>query len=140
MSENSENVNSGYTLTALEENLFSEENEEMNHETSLNTTNNNQKQPATDHRNCKEKNNEREILDEIAKIRKEVEGIEQEIQSLSKHELRLKFQKYEEILIQKTIELDKIDTKCLEKIRERRKKTVIYIQQCLRTIDDTLNQ
>lgn len=129
MSKTSQNDVPGYFLNHSEDNLSYEENEDINKEEYVQTN-----------EECVIGNYEQETLDNIRKIREEVEVIEQEIKDLNEDELKEKFHIYEEILLQKTIELDNIDTKCIEIIRENRKNAIIYIQQCLQFIDNKVNK
>lgn len=117
-----------YFLNPLEDSSSSEESGGINHEIHVQSN------------ECKKEKYEQETLAKITKIREEVEVIELQITTMNKDELTEKFHIYEELLLQKTITLDNIDTKSIENIRENRKNTIIYIQQCLQVIDDKVNK
>lgn len=138
MSTTRPNDSSDNLLNTLEDRSSSEKYETINeYEVPVATINQNADHREQDEK-CSEENYERITLDKIANIRMEVEDLEKEITYLTIEELREKFQSYEEVLLQKTITLDNIETKCLEKIRKSRKSAILYIQNCLQTIDNRL--
>lgn len=139
MSHTSQNDNPHHLLDALEDSSSSEDNVEM-HQIPLSTSSHLKNHESTNEDKCPDINYESDILKKIAKIKSEVEHIEQEFMSLPRDELKEKCHIYEELLFQKTIDLDNIDTKCLEEIRKSRKNVIMYIQRCLQTFEDVLNK
>lgn len=139
MSNSSQNDNQDVNLSNLEDSSSSEENEKMAAKAQVTYGKNSVTHSDIDSAGCEDQNYEMNILHKIASIRNEVRGIEKEIMTLPINEIRANFRKFEEILIQNTITLDSIETKCNKNIRESRKNTILYIQHCLRTIDNILN-
>lgn len=79
------------------------------------------------------------IFKEIESIRKDVEEIERQINNLEICELKSKQKKLEELLIQKTLALDRTETNGDHRIRERRRSAILYIQRCLSLMDSRLS-
>lgn len=139
MSFMSQNDISDFSITPSKNSSDSDGNEEMISETTLGALNHPDNLSKNAQINeCPGEKYERDVLNKIARILSEVRDVEQEAMNLSEIELKDKYQKFEEILIQKTISLDNIDTKSMAKIRETRKKTIVYIQRCLQVIDDKI--
>ncbi|KAJ8972025.1 hypothetical protein NQ314_000407 [Rhamnusium bicolor] len=65
---------------------------------------------------------EEDAINKILEIKSEVEHIEQQISDYEREKLQEVSKKIEEILIQKTLTLDNIDTKSLDSVKELRKK------------------
>lgn len=74
----------------------------------------------------------------ILAIKSEVEDIQRQISEYSKEQLQEEFKILEEILIQKTLTLDDIDSKAIESVRELRKNTIRFVQDCLKEMDTKL--
>ncbi|KAJ8986131.1 hypothetical protein NQ317_005601 [Molorchus minor] len=71
-------------------------------------------------------------------IKSVAEDLEQQISESTQKELQKQSKSIEEVLIQSTLALDNTDTKRLESVKELRRKTIIYIQDCLKMLDSKL--
>ncbi|CAG9773751.1 unnamed protein product [Ceutorhynchus assimilis] len=76
----------------------------------------------------------------IEVIKLEVEHIKEELLSIDKEALQNDFKKYEEILILKTIELDDIESHGVEEVREMRKDAIQFVQECLKLLDELIEE
>ncbi|KAH1025433.1 uncharacterized protein LOC109538994 [Dendroctonus ponderosae] len=74
-------------------------------------------------------------VDRITSIRAEIELIKTQILSLDHEELERESKKYEEFLVQKTLSLDNIDSKGLDRVKELRKDAILFVQECLKLLD-----
>lgn len=125
--------NSKHSISNEEEDIISEE-------IILNGQNNSVESSEEPQLEFVENCHENEMLSTISEIRSDVEKLEDEIKSLNLSELQEKYRFYEEILIQKTIKLDNIETMNSKKIKACRKNAVLYIQECLQEIDKKLGR
>ncbi|CAG9856427.1 unnamed protein product [Phyllotreta striolata] len=82
---------------------------------------------------------ESDIIDKILEIRSKIEKIEADIKSKSSEALKAECKIIEETLLQYIIKLDNIDTKSIDKVRDLRKKTILYTQDCLNMFDTKLH-
>ncbi|XP_018573487.1 BAG family molecular chaperone regulator 5-like [Anoplophora glabripennis] len=73
--------------------------------------------------------------EKIMSIKAEVEKIQQQIADYSKEQLQEEFKILEEMLIQQTLTLDNIDTRALDSVRELRKNTIRFVQDCMKQMD-----
>ncbi|XP_076273516.1 uncharacterized protein LOC143204682 [Rhynchophorus ferrugineus] len=82
---------------------------------------------------------EQEALNKINSIKCEVEHLKEEILIFDKDTLKSLFGRYEELLILKTLDLDDIETRGVDKLKENRRATVLFIQDCLKLLDSKIN-
>ncbi|CAH1106687.1 unnamed protein product [Psylliodes chrysocephalus] len=78
---------------------------------------------------------ENSIILKILEIKSQIEKIEMDIRSKTKDKLLVESKIIEETLLQYIIKLDNIDTNSLDKVRDLRKKTILYTQDCLKLFD-----
>ncbi|KAJ8957387.1 hypothetical protein NQ318_004867 [Aromia moschata] len=83
---------------------------------------------------------ERKTIIKIMEIKGIAEQLEQQISDFNRDQLQEQSKKIEEILIQHTLALDNTDTRNLESVKELRKNTIVYIQDCLKLLDSKLNK
>ncbi|KAK9883277.1 hypothetical protein WA026_001461 [Henosepilachna vigintioctopunctata] len=78
---------------------------------------------------------EEEAMNKIEKITQDIEEMYNKMHNLEKFKHMSEFKMYEEFFLQKNIELDNIDPKNNESIREFRKAAVKYVQDCMHNLD-----
>lgn len=78
---------------------------------------------------------EEEALDKIEKITKDIETVYKEMEKVEKFGQMSEYKKFEEFFLQKNIELDNVDPKNNDQVREFRKAAVRYVQDCMYNLD-----
>ncbi|XP_050299900.1 uncharacterized protein LOC126738558 [Anthonomus grandis grandis] len=78
---------------------------------------------------------EKNALNRITAIKAEVEKIREEIITSEKEVIERDFKRLEECLIRKTISLDNIESRGIDIIKENRRETIVFVQDCLKLLD-----
>ncbi|KAL3273705.1 hypothetical protein HHI36_015135 [Cryptolaemus montrouzieri] len=78
---------------------------------------------------------EEEALNKIEKITEDIENMYNEMEKIEIFSHESEYKKYEEFFLQKNIELDNVDPKNNEHIRDFRKAAVKYVQDCMYNLD-----
>lgn len=124
---------SQYLLSELNDSNSSFEKDEEESRTPTNPSGSGEKMAKTAEE--MEEEYEQVATNRILSIKAEVEEIQQQIADYSKEQLHEDFKRLEEILIQKTLTLDDIDTRGMDSVRELRKNTIRFVQDCLKEMD-----